>query len=215
MVLCKYQIMSKITDITPQKNNKSRVNIYIDGEFACGMESIIALENRLKVGTQISLEELRELSRQSDIESAFTKAVKLLSRALKTQQELKNYLTNKGYSLDVIDIVIGKLKSYNYINDTEYATAYINEKKTKNGKKKIYIELRQKGVSDKILEKVLKTITKEQEIQTIKRLTEKYIKGKTLDIKLKKNLANYLYSRGFEWGDYIDIINDLFGDQDD
>ncbi|NLC17313.1 MAG: hypothetical protein GX756_05480 [Clostridiales bacterium] len=207
--------MSKITDITPQKNNKSRVNIYIDGEFACGMESIIALENRLKVGTQISLEELRELSRQSDIESAFTKAVKLLSRALKTQQELKNYLTNKGYSLDVIDIVIDKLKSYNYINDTEYATAYINEKKIKNGKKKMYIELRQKGVSDKILEKVLKTITKEQEIQTIKRLTEKYIKGKTLDIKLKKNLANYLYSRGFEWGDYIDIINDLFGDQDD
>ncbi|HHW89345.1 MAG TPA: hypothetical protein GX745_00370 [Clostridiales bacterium] len=207
--------MSKITDITTQKNNKSRVSIFLDGEFACGMEAIVALENRLKVGMQISLEELQELSRQSDLESAFTKAVKLLSRMLKTQHELKTYLVNKGYSLDLIDIVIDKLKSYNYINDTEYATAYINEKKQKNGKKKMYFELKRKGISDSVLEKVLNKVTKEQEQQTIKRLAEKYINGKTLDVKLKKNLANYLYSRGFDWDDYIDIINHLFGEEDD
>jgi regulatory protein len=207
--------MSKITDITTQKKNKSRVSIFLDGEFACGMEAIVALENRLKIGAKISLEELQELSRQSDIESAFTKAAKLLSRMLKTQYELKTYLVNKGYSLDVIDIVIDKLKSYNYINDTEYATAYINEKKQKNGKKKMYFELKRKGISDSILEKVLNKVTKEQEQQTIKRLAKKYINGKTLDVKLKKNLANYLYLRGFDWDDYIDIINDLFGEEDD
>ncbi|HEY8423184.1 MAG TPA: RecX family transcriptional regulator [Clostridia bacterium] len=207
--------MSKITEISVQKKNKSRVNIYLDGEFACGMEAIVALENRLKVGDEISIEELQELSRQSDIESAFSKSLKLLSKTLKTQYEIKNYLIGKGYSLDVIDEVIDKLKSYNYINDKEYAIAYINDKKGSNGKKKIYSELKQKGVSGGILDDALKTISKEEELETIRKLAAKYVKGKTLDLKLKKNLANYLYSRGFEWEDYIDVINELFGDCDD
>lgn len=207
--------MAKITDITTQKKNSSRVNIFLDGEFACGMEAIIALENRLKIGTEISLEELQELSRLSDIESAFNKAIKLLSRMLKTQYEIKNYLTNKGYSADVVDTVIDKLKSYNYINDQEYAIAYINDKKRTNGKKKLWIELKQRGINDNILDQALNTITQEEQTQAIKNLAQKYTKGKTLDIKLKKNLAHYLYSRGFEWDDYIDIINDLFGEQND
>lgn len=207
-------IMSIITDITVQKRNKSRVNIYLDGEFACGMEAIVALENRLKVGSEITLERLQELSKESDIESAFAKAIKLLSKMLKTKHEIKNYLLDKGYTEEVINLVIDKLKSYNYINDKEYALAYINDKKSSSGKKKIYAELRQRGIGEYILDEALKTITKEEETQTIRKLAEKYIKGKTLDIKLKKNLANYLYSRGFEWEDYINIINELFGEQE-
>ena len=207
--------MSIITDISVQKRNKSRVNIYLDGEFACGMEAIVAIENRLKVGTEISLERLRELSRESDIESAFAKSIKLLSKTLKTKYELKKYLLEKGYSDDVVDVVIDKLKSYNYINDKEYAQAYINDKKASSGKKKIYAELRQRGIGDYILDEALKTVSKEEEQQTIRRLAQKYIKGKTLDIKLKKNLANYLYAHGFEWDDYIGIINELSGGQDD
>jgi regulatory protein len=206
--------MSVITDITIQKRNKSRVNIYLDGEFACGMEAIVAAENRLKVGSEISLERLRELSRESDIESAFAKSVRLLSKTLKTKYELKNYLSAKGYSDDVIEVVIDKLKSYNYINDKEYARAYIDDKKGSSGKKKIHVELRQRGVGDYILDEALKTISKEEELRTIGRLAQKYIKGKTLDIKLKKNLANYLYAHGFEWDDYIDIINELFKDDE-
>lgn len=207
--------MPIITEISYQKNNKSRVNIYLDGEFACGMQAIVAMENRLKVGMQTEADKLQELSQISDIETAFNKAVKLISRVLKTEHELKNYLIEKGYFLETVNKVIEKLKEYNYINDEEYATAYINEKKQQSGKKKLYYELKQKGISDKILDKVINSISKKDEKEVIIKLANKYIKGKVLDIKIKKNLANYLYSRGFEWDDYIDMIENLFGDGND
>lgn len=207
--------MPIITQISIQKKNKSRVNIYLDGEFACGMQDIVVAENRLKEGTYIDADKLKELSVISDIEAAFSRAVKLISKVLKTQAELKNYLIEKGYTLETIDTVVQKLISYNYIDDQEYALAYINEKKHQSGKKKIYYDLKQKGISDKILDKILDSISKEDEKEVIIKLSHKYIKGKVLDIKTKKNLANYLYSRGFEWNDYIDIIADLFGDGSD
>lgn len=207
--------MPVITEISYQKKNKSRVNIYLDGEFACGMQAIVAMENRLKVGMQTEADKLKELSEISDIEAAFNKAVKLISKVLKTEHELKNYLIEKGYLLETVNKVIEKLKEYNYINDEEYALAYINEKKQQSGKKKLYYELKQKGISDKILDKAINSITKKDEEEVIIKLANKYIKGKVLDIKIKKNLANYLYSRGFEWDDYIDVIEDLFGDGND
>ena len=207
--------MPIITQISIQKKNKSRVSIFLDGEFACGMQTIVVAENRLKVGMQIDAGKLKELSAISDIEAAFSKAVKLISKVLKTEVELKNYLIEKGYTLETVDTVVQKLKSYNYIDDQGYALAYINEKKHQSGKKKLYYELKQKGISDKILDKVLDTINKEEEKEVIIKLSIKYIKGKVLDIKTKKNLANYLYSRGFEWDSYIDVIADLFGDGND
>lgn len=206
--------MPIITQISIQKNNKSRVNIYLDGEFACGMEAIVVAENRLKEGMEIDEEKLKELSASSDIESAFNKAVKLISKALKTEYELKKYLVEKGYGLQTIDTVTNKLKSYNYIDDLEYAKSYINDKKHQNGKKKLLHELKQKGISDKIIDSALKLITAQEEKETIQNLINKYIKGKPLDIKIKKNLANFLYSRGFDWDDYIDMIDDIFGDSD-
>lgn len=207
--------MAKITDITPQKNNRSRVNIFIDGEFFCGMEAIIAAENRLKTGIDIDISKLNEMTELSDIEAAFKKAVGLISKMLKTEKEMNNYLISKGYLKQTADNVISKLKEYDYINDTEYAAAYINGKKSGEGKKKLRYELKNKGISDKILDKVLDKITPEDQTNTIRTLTEKYISGKLLDIKVKKNLSNFLYARGFEWEDYIDIINQIFGEEVD
>ncbi len=206
--------MAIITQISTQKKNKSRVNIYLDNEFACGMQSIVVLENRLKVGMDIDADKLKELSSFSDVEAAFNKAVKLVAKVLKTETELKRYLVEKGYSLDTIATVIDKLKSYNYINDSDYAKSYINQKRINSGKKKLYYELKQKGIDDKILDKALEAVGKQDEKEVISNLSQKYIKGKVLDVKTKKNLASYLYSKGFEWDDYIDIIGELFEDDE-
>ena len=45
--------MGKITDIKPQARNKSRVSVYIDGRFCCGLEKITAALHRLKIGDEI------------------------------------------------------------------------------------------------------------------------------------------------------------------
>ena len=57
--------MAEITGISPQKKDKTRCNIEVDGRFYCGMKLETAIKNRLKVGSVVSLEYLAELPLES------------------------------------------------------------------------------------------------------------------------------------------------------
>jgi len=58
----------KITAIEPQQKNSQRVNVYLDGEFAFGLASILAAW--LKVGQELSEEKIASL--KTDDESEIT-----------------------------------------------------------------------------------------------------------------------------------------------
>ena len=50
--------MGKITAVTPQLKDDKRVNVYIDGAFACGLSLETAVKNKLKAGVEIDGERL-------------------------------------------------------------------------------------------------------------------------------------------------------------
>ena len=50
--------MPKITDMQIQKNNKTRANVYIDGEFAFALEMLTVMKLGLKIGADVSTEKL-------------------------------------------------------------------------------------------------------------------------------------------------------------
>lgn len=52
--------MGKITAVTPQLKDDKRVNVYIDGSFACGLSLETAVKNKLKAGVEIDGERLRK-----------------------------------------------------------------------------------------------------------------------------------------------------------
>ena len=60
-----------------QKNNKTRVNVYVDDEFYCGMEAITALAVGLKEGKEVTVDQLNEGIFQSEVRIAFAKSVTL------------------------------------------------------------------------------------------------------------------------------------------
>ena len=62
--------MSVITKIETQKN-KSRVNIFIDDSFFCGLNKETAVIFGLKVGKEIDEESLRQAVFESEVKSAF------------------------------------------------------------------------------------------------------------------------------------------------
>lgn len=63
--LCYNSLMGKITDIAEQRRNKSRVSVFIDGEFACGLDAVTAAAARIKIGDEITAEELKRISHLS------------------------------------------------------------------------------------------------------------------------------------------------------
>ncbi len=204
--------MGKITEISVQKKDKSRCNIYVDGKFVCGLKTETVMLNRIKVGGEIETEELSALQFESEKATAFDKALTHISVTQKTEKEIRDFLTKKGYLPEVISYVVDKMKEYKFINDETYAETYAEYAVKKKGKKLIKMELKNKGVSDKDIQNAVENLQGENE--TAKKIAEKYMRGKTVDkVNLQKTFR-YLLSKGFDYEIARDALKSL-GDVDE
>ena len=57
--------MKTVTSVTVCVKNKSRSNIYLDGEFFCSLDNLIVLKYGLKQDMQISAERLTEIQEEN------------------------------------------------------------------------------------------------------------------------------------------------------
>ncbi len=185
--------MGKITDITKQKRNKTRVNIFIDGEFVCGLDEVAVASARFKIGDEISADEFKNLVKNSELNSAFERAVGYLGLAPRARKEISRYLKDKGYDGEVIDATLAKLDAYHYIDDYGYAQTYIKSKSKKYGAFRIAAELRQKGIPSDIIDELLDEGADDSALQ----VARKYLSShKSAD---KQKLKRFLAGRGFSW----------------
>ena len=191
--------MNEITAITPQIKDKTRCNIYVDGRFCCGLTLETTVKNRLKVGQIVSVERLAKIQLESEKSTAFDKALTHLSATRKTEKQIRAYLEGKGYLPAVVEYAVEKLRSYNFLNDGEYAEAYVESVAKRKGGRLIRMELRQKGVSDGEIDEALQTLDEEQELSTAKAVLEKYMRGKPSDIATLQKAYRHLMGKGFDY----------------
>lgn len=206
--------MAKISSITLQKN-KSRANVFLDGEFVCGLNNLTLVKNGLKPGTEITKEKLMKIYNESEIEGAYEKALSLLSRQKYTKKAITDKLKAKGYEAEIIDVVVGKLKGYGYISDTAFATSFVNCNNSKS-KRMLEVNLLQKGISREIIKQVLdENITLESEREKCTEATNKYMKNKEMNDSTIKKLKAHLLYKGFSFEDINYCIKSLGGEIDD
>ncbi len=191
--------MNEITAITPQIKDKTRCNVYVDGRFCCGLTLEATVKNRLKVGQIITEERLSEIQFESEKNTAFDKALTHISATMKTEKQIRDFLTKKGYLSAVIDYVIEKMRSYNFLNDGVYAEAYVESAAKRKGGRLIKMELRSKGISETEIEAALDTLDEEQEIATARGILEKYMRNKTSDVATLQKAYRYLMGKGFSY----------------
>ena len=194
--------MPKITDMQIQKNNKTRANVYIDGEFAFALEMLTVMKLGLKIGQEVSQEQLAEAVFDSEKSVAFEKAMGYLGRGMKTVKQMRDYLTKKAYTPEVVDYVIRHLKEYRYIDDVAYAKMYVEHNSSTNGERRLKQELVSKGISVNLAEEHSQ-LDSEQSLSDATRLAEKYMKNKPHDVKTLQKLQRYVLSRGYGF----DVVN--------
>ena len=206
--------MNEITAITPQVKDKRRCNIYVDGRFCCGLTLEATVKNRLKVGQIVSPERLAEIQLDSEKNTAFDKALTHISATQKTEKQMREFLQDKGYLPTVIDYVVEKLRSYNFLNDGQYAEAYVESLSKRKGSKLLRMELRGKGVSDAAIDAALDTLPAEREEETAKALLEKYMRGKLCDKTTLQKACRYLLGKGYDY-DIVKSALSAFGECDE
>ena len=189
--------MKTITDIKAQVKNPKRCNIYLDGAFALGLDLETVVKNRLKVGLEIDEERLSSLQAESELSTALDKALSFISLSKKTEKQVRDYLSGKGYAPLTADKVIEKMKGYAFIDDYDYALSYAKSYSAKKGKRLIALELIRKGVSEEVASKATESITSEDE--TARAIAEKYLKNKPKDKPTIYKCYKYLLGKGFSY----------------
>lgn len=181
-----------------------------NGEIIDIYEDVI-LANNLLYKSEIDQNLLDEINIENNYQLAYNISVKYIMVRLRSINEIKVYLTKKGYSKDVIDKVIEKLIKNKLLDDEIFTKAYINDKLnfTNVGKYKLISELTTKmKVDNSIVYNVLESY-KEVWNDRIEKLINKYLKSnkKYRGNTLKNKLYIYLVNLGYDKDKVISVLN--------
>ncbi len=191
--------MAKITRIKAQKNKK-RVNIYLDGKFAFGLDADNFLKAGLKVGKKLTQRQVDDLVFKNEFQKLLNRALRLISRRPRSEKEIRDYLRKRKSPPRLIDSVIKKLKQLRQVNDLEFARWWVEQRTAfrPRGKFGLTMELKQKGIDKTIIEK---TIKKVNELPLANKLAQKKLKTyKNLPREeFYQKMSAFLARRGFSW----------------
>ncbi len=202
----------EITAITPQKKDKARCNIEIDGRFYCGMKLETVMQNRLKAGEIVTPELLSEMQMQSEKQTALDKALTHITVSMKTEKEIRDFLARKGFLQNVCDYVVDKMKEYGFLDDALYAKQYTEYAGKKKGARLIALELKRRGVDDETARNAVAEI--EDGDQAARRVLEKYMRGKEVNRDTLRKAYAHLVSKGFDYDTARSALKSL-GDEDE
>lgn len=196
----------KITKIERQKNNLKRYSIFIDYDFAFGIDEEDLIYYKLSEGKNIDESFYNNILENTVFKNAKDKALKYLGYKMRTEKQVKIKLYSYDFSESIVNQVINLLKEYNYINDEEYAKSFIKNKMnlTGYGSLKIRYELKMQGIQQEIFEKYLQEESELSEEKKVIELINKRVKNLVeIDYKEKQKIYAYLARRGFSYN----IIN--------
>jgi len=203
-----------ITSVEPQKKDPSRVSVFIDGEFAFGMRSEDALFYGLSEGTEISGEKFKEILNETAVVTAKGAAIKYLGYGMRSRFEIEKYLRKREFSDAAVKEAVKSLSEYGYINDLEFAKAFVSDglRFNKWGVKKINFELKRRGVSDETAGEAFE-LAEYNAGGVLAGLIEKKIGPpgeKPPDKNEKMKLFNYLLNKGFTYEEINSAYNKFF-----
>jgi regulatory protein len=197
-------IAGKITSLEIQKKNKERVNVFIDGEFAFGLNLMDAAH--LKKGQVLSEQDIARLKQDDDIVKAVDSALRFLEYRPRSTAEVRQNLNKKQLPPQIIEDAMARLQNLGYLDDEQFARFWVENRDTfkPRGPLALRMELRQKGVADPIIDRVVSTIdTQDAAYRAAQKKLRRY-RGETV-FDFKRKLGGFLGRRGFDF----DVINDV------
>ena len=200
----------RITAIEPQQKNPQRVNIYLDGEFAFGLASIVA--GWLKLGQELDEEKIDQLKAQDEREVTYLKALHFLSFRPRSSAEVRQNLVKKGIPERRIEETLARLQKAGLLDDEAFARAWVENRNTfrPRGKTALRVELRRKGLNDETIQSVLETQVNEADLALeAARKQARRLAGQEWP-EFRRKLGGFLARRGFSYGTLSPVVSKVW-----
>lgn len=159
--------------------------------------------NRLSEGASIPEDQYDRIRREVLGKRAKLRAMHLLERMDRTEQQLRSKLIAAEYPPDLIDEAIDYVRSYHYLDDARYADCYVRVHGTTKSQGMLRMELQRKGVASDTIDRTLAAQEDERdESAMIRELMQKrHFDPQNADAAERRRMYAYLQRRGFRGSD--------------
>jgi regulatory protein len=151
----------------------------------------------------------------------FERAVKLLAAKPRSIAELRErLLQTRGTNASTVDLVIGRLREYGYLDDEKFAFSYaaLKVKQRPIGRRRLAQDLKFKRVDKQVADEALELVYSENtEEQLIDRAIEKRVRvrGRPSNRVEAKSLFDHLLRQGFQYEIVSEKVRALMSDDAD
>lgn len=192
-----------------EPRKKGLTALFIDGEFAVKVDTAVFLDSQMKIGCEITDEQLHGLVEKSDERRAYEKGLYLLEYRAHSQKELADKIA-RTLPREAAEKAALKLADSGLADDEAYAysrAAYLFNIKGFSSYR-VKCDLKQKGIDDATIEDVISKACPDP-AEKIKEIILKKYPLFASDEKVKRRAANALKRLGYGWEDIIGAFDAL------
>jgi regulatory protein len=204
--------VTRITAIKPQRNKK-RVNVYLDGEFGFGIDLDNFVKLGLKVGQELSGEEVDEVSGKAEFQKFLDRLLNFATLRPRSRSEINGWMKRKKVPAGLHKGLFEKLEKLELVDDLKFTKWWVEQRNSFRPRPERVLkqELKIKGIEREIIEKVLSEVGVD-EVKIAKDLIKKnsYRWEKYERFEKKRKMQEYLARKGFGW----DVVKEVAGGVD-
>lgn len=203
--------MPQVTDIKPQKK-AGRYNVYLDGQFALGLDELTLVQKGVHLGQEIDKAELARLKGEGEQGKLYDKVLRFLAVRPRSEKEIRDYLRKKFSIFNfkfsneekTIEEFLERLRASGLVDDEKFARWWVEQRqggRKPKGQRIIGMELRQKGVAREIIETVLPRMAEAAEQELAEKAAAKKMRlyRRYPPPAFRQKMAQYLLRQGFTW----------------
>lgn len=166
--------ISIVSAVEPQKKNKNRYNVYVDGEYAASLGAEALVTFGIREGAAVDPDALKDAVHRDNAQYAFDTAAGLLAHKMRTRAELEQRLAGRGIDVSAVREALDKLAAYGYVDDERFAGEYVRSavQTGRWGRKAVAYRLKEKGLGQSVIDAALCEYTEEDERRIARRQME-------------------------------------------
>lgn len=207
--------MSEILVLSEEAMTKGKIRVRLDTGLTCILYRSEQRQINAYEGSSLTREQYEILVHEILGKRATKRAMHLLEKMDRTEYKLREKLSEGGYPDEAIEDAIGYVKRYHYLDDERYARNYVFLAQDRKSRKKLSIELYQRGIKKELIDRILEEEYDADEEKQICQLLEKRgFDPKTCSEKERQKLYQFLLRRGFQSSDICKVMSMISLDSD-
>jgi regulatory protein len=210
------RLSGTITALEAQQRDPERVNVYLDGRFAFGLDARAVADAGLRKGDALSPERVAALLKRDAFEQALQQAFHFLSFRNRSVAEIRRRLGQKGHPPEIVDAVLARLVDRHYVNDEVFALSWVENRQRfrPRGPHLLRTELVQKGVERETIDQALADAAGDERALARAAAARRLPALRGTDYpEFSRKLGGFLSRRGFSADVVWQVVKELWAEQ--